>query len=169
MKKGMNIENNGTKRIKIFVRYLILILLTAISATAIYLLQGENSFLGDANQVVNLIFVLFGFVLTGYIFVSAVLDALLIKHISDANKENIEKITGAYLKELKENILIIFVAGLWCLLINLLANAKFMPALGKEIFSCLFYVGFTLSVILVLDTILSIFKVIEANSGRKQG
>lgn len=148
---------------KIIFKLVIVLCLTIGISFLVFFLKTEKTILANKEQQISIIFILFGFILTCYTFIVSILKKL------SKNSSEIENFKRKYLKELQENLLGVFFLGLAELILDLFYNANFIKAVIKHIFDYFTIFVFILTILLVIDTIISIFIIIRLSLNEEDG
>lgn len=145
---------------KIVKKIIIYVIIIGISLL-IYFVKTPNALLAKKDELISLIFILFGFILACYTFIISILEKIV-----DCNSDTYQ-LKKAYINEFRQDLFAVFIIGIIELLLDLFYNAKFSGYVFMRIIDYFSILFFVFAIFLVLDILLSIFKIITVSTNKK--
>lgn len=145
-----------------WIKLLIIILSTLIVSVGIVLSCTIDPLILKLDILLNISFILFGFLLTVYTFVVSSLNKIKKEAIIQDNKDLLVSI-ASYKKELKQNLIWFLVFTLLLLVFDFVVNVNIIINIFEVVLivKILMVSVFIFNIFILFDTVLSIFKIVE--------
>ncbi|MDD4815528.1 MAG: hypothetical protein PHQ62_00090 [Clostridia bacterium] len=152
-------ENKSAKKI---LKVIFCVFIAILIGCPLTLLCSNDPLILRNDTLLNINFILFGFLLTIYTFIVPSLNKLKSKAESNNKTELINNIKD-YKKELKSNLIVFFILTIVFLILDFIFNLSIFNNIEwlKNIIQITITSSFIFNIMIILDTTYSVFKIVD--------